>query len=351
MLGRLGQVHREDWRDALRRGVQSAAAAVASFAAARALGLGSEFLAVLGAVLILQPSVGGTMGAALSRLQATLVGSVLGFLGLFLLPEGWGTAAALAVAMLAVGTAAGLRSDWSYGAVAAAGMALGARGDLVATALDRGAAIALGAAVGVTVALIVWPDRAEARFERHLRAAMRATATRLSDAVAATMEAGREAAPADHVSAYHKALGLAQESVDAARFVDHEEMRRRLDAVRRLYNSVIILDRAAEAQESPVASAEALRGQVEQLRRSACRVLTALAEGKEPEEEGSGGDAAEKVGDLGGIDAALSRLREAQAEDDPTSDLHRTRNALAFGLHEVRRSLVALIEASRRPGG
>ena len=334
MLERLKAIPQANWRDALRRGLQSALAAVAAYMAIRALGYGSEFLAILAAVLILQPSVGGTMGTAWTRLQATLVGSLLAFLSLALLPEGWGTAAALAVAMMVIGVAAGLRSGWSYGAVAATAMALAPDGEILETALERGAGIAVGAAVGVAVSLLVWPDRAEARFERHLRAAMRAAATRFGDAVEANLESGREAAPEDHVAAYEKAIGLAREALEAARFVDRAEMEKRLRAVRRLYNSVIILDRAAGG--APLAGAEALGEPVDLLRRHACEVLKALAEGK-----------AEGTDRIEAMEATLERLREEVAQDEADARLHRGRSVVAFGMDEVRRSLLALVEASR----
>lgn len=334
MIGRLTNIPRDTLRDALRRGVQSALAAVGTYAAMGVLGLGEVYIAILGAVLILQPSVGGTMGTALTRLQATLVGSLLGLACIYLLPGGWGTPAALAASMLVVGGFAGLRSDWTYGAVAAVGIALAPSEDLLSTAWSRGLGLMVGGAVGVLVSLLAWPDRAESRFERHLRAALRATATRLTDAVDATMTEGRDAAPSDHVSAYHKAVGLAQEAVEAAKLVDRGGMRRRLEALRRLYNSVIILDRAAEADAPPLAGAEELRRHVGRLRQDACEVLTALAEsGKGPDRR------------IDRIDATLADLQAALAQDDPASELHRSRNAVAFGLHEVRRALADLLAA------
>jgi len=325
-------------RDALRRGIQSGVAAVMTYALTQLLDLAEVYIAILGAVLILQPSVGGTMGAAFSRLQATLAGSLLGLACLLILPDEWGTAAALLLSIIVVGGIAGLRSDWSYGAVATVASALASAGDTLPTAWNRGLAIALGAGVGVLVSLLVWPDRAEARFERHLRAAVRATATRLADAVQASMEPSREAAPPEHVSAYHKALELAQEALDVAKLVERDSMRRRLDAVRRLYNSVIILDRAAEADTPPVAVSDGLRVQVDELRRDACEVLTALADGRRDPGPWTAR-----------IDQSLRKLQEVLAEDDPSSDLHRGRNAVAFGLHEVRRNLADLIEAHPGP--
>ena len=49
--------------------------------------------------------------------------------------------------------------------------------------LQSGLGILLGAVISLLVSFLVWPDRAEARFERHFRDALRATARRLDDAL------------------------------------------------------------------------------------------------------------------------------------------------------------------------
>jgi len=195
----------------MRRAAQSAVAASASFVIMDALGLQELFLGVISAVLIITPSVGGTMGAAFTRLQATAVGSLISLTCLLVLPDAWNTAAALAVSMLVVGGVTGIRPEWSYGAVAAIGIALPGDMGLFETASARALAIAVGATTGVLVSLLVWPDRAESRFDRHFRTALRASATRLSDALVAATAERADAAPPEHVSAYHRAVQEAQE--------------------------------------------------------------------------------------------------------------------------------------------
>jgi uncharacterized membrane protein YccC len=340
--GRLG-LSRDAWRDAARLGLQSGVAGAASFLAAEALGLEDAFLVIMMAVTSLQRSVGGTLGEAGMRLQSALAGSGLGLLALLFVPEGWGVAGALGVALAAVGAGAALRPAWALGVVPAVGMSLGDRGDLLGTAVTTSIGIALGALVGTLVSLLVWPDRAEARFERHFRQALRAVADRLSDAVAATVEPGRTPRVPEHVSAWGEAVWLAAEALASARFVDREGFGRRLDALRELHESVVILDRAAEA-ETPPAAAAALAPQVEALRRDACAVLTHM------EERRAAGDR-EPAGRIEAIDATLERLRAAVAGEDPGAPEHEVHGAVAFGLREVRRTLAALVEAQRGPRG
>nr|WP_162623649.1 FUSC family protein [Paracoccus saliphilus] len=317
-----------------RRAVQSAVAAPATYLLMRGLDLNESFLAILSAVLIIQPSVGGTMGAAFTRVQATFAGSLISLACLALLPDVWGTTVALALSMLVVGGVAGARPDWTYGAVAAVGIAMAPDSAMLETSAARGVAIALGAATGVLVALVVWPDRAEARFDRHFRRALRATATRLGDALKAATQDGQEPALPDHVSEYYKAVQEAQEALSAAKLVDRAGMNRRLEALRMLYNSVIILDRATEDDRAPSASDNDLKAQSDTLRQDACAVLRALADG-----EGGLDPRIDRM------DSILAHLQACLAGDKAAPETHQTRNVFAFGLHEVRRTLATLIDA------
>jgi uncharacterized membrane protein YccC len=123
-------------------------AAAASYLLALALNDVEPFLVIMMAVTSLQRSVGGTMGQALIRLQSAVVGSLIGFLCLALLPAGWGTAVALAVSLFVVGAASALQSSWALAVVPAVGMSLEGKDDLLNTALVTSAGILLGAAVG-----------------------------------------------------------------------------------------------------------------------------------------------------------------------------------------------------------
>jgi len=290
------------------------------------------------AVTGIERSIGGTMGQLMIRLQSALVGSLLGLACLFLLPEGWGTAVALAVGLCVVMGASSLRPSWALGVVPVVGLSLGGtEGPLVETAVTTSVGIVAGGAIGVLAALLVWPDRAEARFERQFRKALRATAARLSDALEATMEAGHAPRVPEHVSAWNESVWLAQEALTSAKFVDRERMQDRLDALRELHDSVTILDRAAQVETPPVA-AEGMKGAVDALRRRTCEVLVGMSRGEREAQR------------IGAIDDRMERLREAMDEEDPATPEHDAQSAVAFGLREVRRTLAALIEAQEGQG-
>jgi uncharacterized membrane protein YccC len=292
-----------------------------------------HFLVIMMAVTALERSVGGTMGQAVVRLESAAAGSAIGIVALLLTPAGWGTAVAIAVALFAAGTAMALRASWQLAVVPVVGMTLAGREDLLDTAGVTALGILLGAAIGFAVSYLIWPDRAEARFERQYRRALRATATRLSDAIEATVEEGRTPRVEEHVSAWNEAVWLAAEALGQARLVNREGMERRLEALRELHASVTILDRAAETASPPLA-VEGMAAEVEGLRRAACEALTAMAEGRGP-------------GRMGAMDATLERLREAMGAEDPRAPEHEVHEAVAFGLREVRRTLRALAEAEK----
>ena len=331
MLGWLQRLPRDAWRDALRLGAQSSAAATLAYLVAEWLEL-EHFLVIMMAVTALERSVGGTVGQAMVRLESAFAGSVIGIVALLLTPPGWGTVVAIAVALFVAGTAMALRASWQLAVVPVVGMTLAGRGDLLDTAGVTALGILAGAAIGFLASYLVWPERAEARFERHYRRALRATATRLSDAIEATVEEGRTPRVPEHVSAWNEAVWLADESLGQARFVDGAGMRRRLDALRELNDSVVILDRAAETASPPL-SVEVMRDRVGRLRAHAVEVLVALSEGKGARER------------IGAVDRDLASLREAMEDEDPRAPEHEVHAAVAFGLREVRRTLDRLVEA------
>ena len=336
MFGWLTTVHRDAWRDAARLGVQAGVAGAVAYAVATWYGFVDPFLVIMMAVTGIERSIGGTMGQAMIRLQSALAGSLLGLICLFLLPTGWGTAAALAVSLSLVIGASALQPAWALGVVPVVGMALGgSEGPLVETAVTTSVGIVSGGVVGVLASMLVWPERAEWRFERQFRRALRATATRLSDALEATVEEGRAPRVAEHVTAWGEAVWLAQEALTSAKFVDREGMQRRLDALRELHDSVIILDRAAEAELAPAAG-EGMRGEVDALRHETCQALTGMAKGKRV---------------MGGltddIDERLVRLKAAVDAEEAEAPVHDAQTAVAFALREVRRTLEALIAAQQ----
>lgn len=321
-------------RDAARLAVQSAAAAAGMFMLMRSLGLAEEFVGILSAVLVVQPSIGHTVGAARNRIVATLVGSAIGIGCLVLLPAGYGTAAALALSMLVINAASALRPGWRYGTVAAVALALGSESDAFETAKARALAIAIGAAVGAIATIVVWPDSAGKRSRRHLRAALRAIAKRLDAAV----EGARGGPDDDGHEArkkYHDHVGEAREAADGIRFGDREAMMTRVEKAERLYNSTLILNRVAEETDCATEGDEELARRVEKIREASCHAILALA-----------GEDEELDRYLETIRTELERARSSATKSESDPPQHVLRCALIFGLKEVLDTLEDLAEAA-----
>ena len=333
-LGRVGpSFDAATLRDAARIAVQSGAASVAAYLALRAIGSEEMFVGILSAVMILQPSVGGTMDAARTRLSASALGSVIGLACLFALPAGWGTAAGLLVTMFVLNGLAVAKPAWSYGVVAAVALSISTSDDLVAATLDRLLAIGVGAAVGLLVSAALWRDTAGARFERHLTSAMRQLSEAFRDVVG---KAGRDD-PEDAVEgrdAVRGTLSDAQEACGAMHLADMGSRRARLEAVRALFESIGLLDAVAERTED--LRDAGLGDALDAFRAAGSRVIEGLRDDDLP------------VGAMADLDAAFARLGEAlRGRELPDPRGCDRAHVIAFAAGSIRDRLSDLAAAAR----
>lgn len=318
--------------DAARFALQSAVAAAAAFAAVHWTGLGEEFVTVISAVFVVQPSVGGTASTGWNRIFATVLGTAIGFALLYLLPTDWGTIIALGVAMLVVNLIAAFNIDWRYGAIPAAAIALGSATETWQTALDRGVAIGLGAAVGLIISLIIWPDTAMSRTRRHIRTAIQAIARRLDNVVALAAHDGGEEDLSPQRN-FHRNLDSARETASRLRKKNREPVNDIIDAVEALYNSVLVIGRAVTSEEDAPADGTELADAFERCREAGRTAICALVDGS--------CDTDKAIDDYKScIDEVRGSLDESAMDD---GDRIR-RAALIFGLYEVYRGLVMLNE-------
>ena len=326
-------------RDAARLAVQSAIAASGMFILMRSLGLAEEFVGVLSAVLVVQPSVGNTLGEAWSRFSATLVGSAVGVICLIALPTGYGTAAALALSMLVMNAIAGLRPDWRYGVVAAVALSLGADSDVTQTAIDRSIAIGAGVVFGALVTVLIWPDTAEKRAKRHLRAALLAAANRLDTTVEAVRGQG-DNEDSDSRRRFHNNVEAARGAINGIRFGDADPLQKRLTEIEKFHTSVVILDRVVEESDDLVRDEDGASDDVDEIRTLACKAARELANGDTVDDAR-----------LASIESCYESFRNnvTQIEDDARA--HMLRNAVAFGLGEILDSLKAMSDLMNGDSG
>ncbi|GLQ21757.1 aromatic acid exporter family protein [Algimonas porphyrae] len=231
---------RQKTRDAFRLGLQSAFAAVICFLALEVIGSDEKFLGVLSAVLIVQPSVGKTVTAGWERFLSTLLGSAIGLLCLFLLPNAYSVIIALAVVMFVMNVIAGFRPDWRYGVVAAVALALADTSGDFEVAQTRAIAIGVGIVIGILVSLIVWPESAAKRAKRYRRQALNAAADRYKWA----LQDERDDDEADDArQRFHTALTAGRDVANAAKGREQDILKDTFESVDELYHSIVLIHR------------------------------------------------------------------------------------------------------------
>jgi uncharacterized membrane protein YccC len=141
------------------------AGAVAAFVLYHLFGLPQGYWAVFTVVIVLQASLGGTLGASIDRMQGTVLGALVGGFCAWLRPHtplGLGLALAASVAVTAY--LADRRPSLKVAPVTAVIMLVSPAGGLtdpLLTALFRVAEIALGSVIGVIAAALIFPERSE----------------------------------------------------------------------------------------------------------------------------------------------------------------------------------------------
>lgn len=323
-------------RDATRLALQSAVAAASMWAILEIFSWPERFVGVLSAVLVVQPSIGSTLGEAWQRFAATVVGCAIGVTCLALLPSGYGTFAALGVAAFAMNFVAGFRPQWRYGVVAAIALAMGSQGNFLDTAIERLVAIGAGVGVGVAVTFLVWPDRAENRAQRYLRRALAAAARRLDVTVMAAQ--GKATGRADRERAgFHENFQRARNALDSVRFTDASDLERTVETVERFYNSVLFLNRVTEQSEAPLADRAEIATELEKFRRGGCRIAQSVADETQIDRQ-----------DLGRTSETLEQIR-SRLTDQPVASQRILEASLLFSLEQVQETLTDLIGDAEEP--
>ncbi|MGC1303492.1 MAG: FUSC family protein [Caulobacteraceae bacterium] len=145
-----------------RHTVRVTAAVLAAYVIYAAFALPQGYWAVFTTLIIMQASIGGTVGAAMDRMYGTLLGAAVGGLLAWLRPQtpvGLGLAVALASAVTAY--IAMLRPNMKVAPVTAAIMLLSSAGKLgpLHAAAYRVVEIGLGSVIGVAATLLIFPAR------------------------------------------------------------------------------------------------------------------------------------------------------------------------------------------------
>lgn len=127
-----------------------------------AFALPQGYWSVFTTLIVIQASIGGTVGAAVDRMYGTVLGAAVGGVAAWLAPHTpAGLGAALTIASAITAYAAMLRPNMKVAPVTAAIMLLSSAGKLgpFHAAIYRVIEIGLGSVIGVAVTLLVFPTR------------------------------------------------------------------------------------------------------------------------------------------------------------------------------------------------
>jgi uncharacterized membrane protein YccC len=237
-------------------------AAILAFVAAWAFALPESYWAVISAVVVMQGSLGGTLGASLDRLMATVAGAMVGAACVSLrgpLPE----VLVLALAVGPTALLAALRPSFRLAPITAVIVLVGASpGAALLTAFHRVMEITLGCVIGAVTAHLVLPDRA--------RAAIKTGAAGMLDGLGKVAAAHLTGTDTAHIDALNE---LVRRHLNAVTIAAAEDARERalslrtgpsagplLRTLRRLRSDVAFLGRATafEPRKVEVATSEAL---------------------------------------------------------------------------------------------
>lgn len=322
----------------MRLAVQSAAAAALAWVAVTLIGTDQAFLAVISAVLVLEPNRHATLDSALQRLLGAMAGTIVG-LAAMALGEPLGLPWTLAAAMLVMGGIVAWKPELRYGVVAAAGLAVGSDQGFVDTAWTRGVAIFVGAAAGLLVGWALLPESAPSRARRQLSEAPGCCRKLLDRSFVSLLD--EEDA---ELSELHG--GFSRSIADAADTIDTLPLRRSslgrswyraVHGAERLWHAIIILDRVSEAAGSGLEIRSEVSDLLRRVRSQASEALDCLV-CFEPVSER---DLEELRNSCSG---AHDSAREIEAEAVEAS-------AFIFGLTEVARNIREIDESIRQLQG
>lgn len=321
--------------DVVRLSLQSAIAGTLAALVVRTVGTGEVFLAVISAVLVLQPNRDATIESAAERLAGALIGTIVGMAALVLTSPGaipW----PLAIAMLVMGGLAAWKPGLRYGIVAAAGLAIGSELGFVDTAVNRGTAIFVGAIAGIAVGSLVIPETAARRAGRQLSEALRLCEQLLQGALKIALQAEDAQLSALHAR-FSAVIGRAADSTSSIAIANAEKrdaLGKAVHATRRLWHAIIILDRITEERdEDAIELSEDVRRSIHHIREQAAQALNCLAEFRPAHEHVLKGLMSE---------CGQAEKDASAAEQGPLSSA-----ALLFGLREVSRNISEIDDAVR----
>jgi uncharacterized membrane protein YccC len=324
-------ISKEEAKDAFRLAIQSALAGAICYYLMILFGISERFVGVLSAILVIEPSIGNTFQQAKGRLLSTIVGIVIGFIFVALIPWELGVILSLLLSLFIINGIASFRPEWRYGVVAAVALALGSEGEAFDLALNRLLSIGFGVAVGILISLIVWPDTSENRTLRYIRKALKNTCDRFKIEFSNTRDKKNKKTTKANNN-FSTNINQAKNTLASVTFNDKSTLKEIIENTERLYNSITIIKRVANRSNNNITNGESgVEKNSEEVTEKACEIIDSFARKKEVSE-----DEIDKFSDL--INKTKNNI-QIKVDDKELSLL---RNTFMFGLTEIEESIKKL---------
>ncbi len=347
----VARTHRPAW-PRIRLAIQTTAAALLAYAGATYFVLPQGYWAVMTAMLVVQSNIGASLGLAMDRLLATVLGAAVGggIVVLFGIAPSL-TPVLLGAAVLLLAYVATFRASLRLAPVTAAIVILADPhyGSPLHSAANRVLEIGLGAAIAVAVSLLVFPSRAQKVLTAHVGRALPAIGEYLAKTIDTAL------GTADNGNAL-LTLGAQIRSMLATGNTLSDEMRREqtghvaggqadgaaiMRALRRLWYTSVHAGRAAR-MPLPQPALDLLAAPLVDLRDAVVVYVEAL--GSAYTGDSAIPDRARLEAALDAIDAAMNTLRQSGvARLLSTDDVVRV-FAFTFALSQLDRNLYDLAE-------
>jgi uncharacterized membrane protein YgaE (UPF0421/DUF939 family) len=328
MLNGLKKIAENHKKDILRLSLRSAVAALITYALISYIRPGEAFLAILSAVLIIDFPIGSTLYAAQNRVLATLLGCILAVLAVWLLPHGWGTAAALTVSMLVLNAIAAVKSEWRYGVVAAVSVSLGAEVNALEISFDRLIAIGTGAAVGVMVSFLILPHKSEVRVRNYMRKALKAMGDRFTIVMHNT-KSDEGKSPDEARRNFYSNMGSARATAKHIKFYNAENIWNGIDAIEKVYISVVMVDRIASKTKTEIGGElSGIRNNINEFMKVVTNILDKISKSEFDNET-----------EFGDLEAVISDIKREIKFAENDQEILNMQHTFLFAIDEIQENL------------
>lgn len=329
----------------MQQSIQTMVAAVVAYLVATYFALPQGYWSVMTAILVVQASIGASLGLAFDRLLATLLGAVVAAALVAIFGHAPGVSVILlAVSVLALSYVATFRGSLRLASVTAAIVILSDPhlGSPMLAAANRVAEIAIGAIIAVATSLLLFPSRAGPALANHVGKTLPLFASHTADSIDAACGVQHPTAELLALntkvrSALNGANGLVAEARRevTGRVAHHADPAAVVRTLRRLWYTLMMIARAAR----PVLPAEAdpLKDALGNVKSAATAAIQQLGSAYRCEDPIP--DLRDLNAAMGEFDAAFAALRRSGNLRPLSTDDAARIFALAFALGQLASNL------------